>query len=254
MDHMTWRVVTCKQFLGKSLERRRSWLKDNKLCYACFNLGHTAKGCCQRRKCKKCPGKHPTTLHDDNFSAKKTKKQKEESEQKTTYTCDTVEESSCHVSKRENCIGALPIVPVKLTVNGKEVMTYAMLDSCSTGTFIRDDIRKKLGETGTETNLIIKTINGSEHHNSIVLNNLAVTDINGENMIKLPRTYTREEIPASSQEIPRPQTVKNYPYLKRIASQIHEYLPGSNVGLLIGSNCPQAIEPKDFFASEQGGP
>ena len=252
--HGSHDLESCKQFLGKSLEGRRSWLKDNKLCYACFNLGHTAKGCCQRRKCKKCPGKHPTTLHDDNFSAKRTRKRKEELEQKTTYTCDTVEESSCHVSKRENCIGALPIVPVKLTANGKEVMTYAMLDSCSTGTFIRDDIREKLGETGTETNLIIKTINGSEHHSSIVLNNLAVTDINGENMIKLPRTYTREEIPASSQEIPRPETVKNYPYLKRIASQIHEYLPGSTVGLLIGFNCPQAIEPKDFVASEQGGP
>ena len=78
--------------------------------------------------------------------------------------------------------------------------------------------------------------------------------MNGENMIKLPRTYTREEIPASSQEIPRLETVKNYPYLKRIASQIHEYLPESNVGLLIGSNCPQVIEPKDFVASEQGRP
>ena len=96
----------------------------------------------------------------------------------------------------------MPIVPIKLAANGKEVMTYAMLDSRSTGTFIRDDIHEKLGETGTETNLIIKTINGSEHHSSIVLNNLTVTDINGENMIKLPRTYTKEEKLASSQEIP----------------------------------------------------
>ena len=31
-------------------------------------------------------------------------------------------------------------------------------------------------------------------------------------------------------------------------------MPGAKVGLLIGSNCPKALEPMDVVASENGGP
>ena len=143
-------------------------------------------------------------------------------------------------------------MPVKLKVEGRGVITYAMLDNCSTGTFIRDDVREELEVVGMETNLVIKTINGSEFHNTTVLTDLVVTDLDGNNSVKLPRTFTREEIPASEEEIPRPESIRNWHHLQRIADEVPAYIPGVKIGLLIGSNCPKTIEPKDFIASDNG--
>ena len=84
----------------------------------------------------------------------------------------------------------MPIVPAKLKANGKEIITYAMLDNCSTGTFIRESLSKELEVVEAETNLVIKTINGTEFHNSTVFTDLVVFDMDGDNSIKLPRTDT----------------------------------------------------------------
>ena len=104
-----------------------------------------------------------------------------------------------------------------------------MLDNCSTGTFIRDDVREELEVVGTETNLVIKTINGSEFHNTTVLTDLVVTDLDGNNSVKLPRTFTRDEIPASEEEIPRPESIRNWHHLQRIADEIPAYIPGVTI-------------------------
>ncbi len=83
----------------------------------------------------------------------------------------------------------MPIVPVKLIADNREVITYAMLDSCSTGTFILDDVRKQLQVEGTDTNVLVNTMNGSKVHQTKVVTGLIVTDLNGNNQVNLPRTF-----------------------------------------------------------------
>ena len=141
----------------------------------------------------------------------------------------------------------MPIVPVKLKANGKEIITYAMLDNCSTGTFVQEDLSKELEVVGAETNLVIKTINGTEFHNTTVFMDLVVSDMDGGNSIKLQRTYTRKEIP-------RPEWIKSWSHLHRIVDDVPVFLPDVEIGLLIGSNCPKAIEPKDLIVGDHGEP
>ena len=95
---------------------------------------------------------------------------------------------------------------------------------------------------GTETNLVIKTINGSEFHNTTVLTDLVVTDLDGNNSVKLPRTFTRDEIPASEEEIPRPESIRNWHHLQRIADEIPAYIPG----VTIENKVKEVITPKDL--------
>ena len=57
----------CKEYLTKTLQGRREFLKDKDLCFACYQAGHRSKGCAQRKTCKTCSRRHPTGLHDDNF-------------------------------------------------------------------------------------------------------------------------------------------------------------------------------------------
>ena len=129
-----------------------------------------------------------------------------------------------------------------------------MLDSCSTGTFLLEDIAACLDAKGTDTKLMVKTVNGTQLHNTKALNGLIVTDLNGENPIDLPKTFTKEDISAIDVDVPTPELAHKWKQLERIADCMPSQLHGAKVGLFIGSNCPKALEPIDIVASENGGP
>ena len=44
---------------------------------------------------------------------------------------------------------------------------YAMLDSCSQGTFIKENIQQKLGAVRREADITVKTLNGEQSMKSI---------------------------------------------------------------------------------------
>ncbi|XP_068234192.1 uncharacterized protein [Palaemon carinicauda] len=57
----------CPQFLHRSVDERREFVKDNRLCFSCLGNNHTLKRCLNRRQCKTCNKRHPTTLRIENF-------------------------------------------------------------------------------------------------------------------------------------------------------------------------------------------
>ena len=57
----------------------------------------------------------------------------------------------------QESVTAVPVVPDKLKSTESEVLTYAMLDTCSTGLFIFDDIATILGSKGVNTKFFVKT-------------------------------------------------------------------------------------------------
>ena len=101
---------------------------------------------------------------------------------------------------------------------------------------------------------MVKTVNGTQLHDTKALNGLIVTDLNGENRIDLPKTFTKEDISAIDVDVPAPELAHKWKHLERIADCMPSQLHGAKVGLLIGSNCPKALEPIDIVASEKGGP
>ena len=66
--------------------------------------------------------------------------------------------------------------------------------------------------------------------------------------------YTRKEIPVSKEEILRSEWIKSWSHLHRIVNDVPVFLPDVEIGLLIGSNCLKANEPKDFIVGDHGGP
>lgn len=58
----------CSELKGKSLDERRNFVKEKKLCFGCLKVGHNAKDCRHRLSCDSCKGNHPTLLHDDNYT------------------------------------------------------------------------------------------------------------------------------------------------------------------------------------------
>ena len=70
----------------------------------------------------------------------------------------------------------------------------------------------------------------------------------------LPKTYSRKEIPAKQGQIPRPETVKEWPHLKRIEEHLLPYQHDAYVGLLIGANCTKAIKPREVIPGADDDP
>ena len=122
--------------------------------------------------------KHPTGLHGY------TPKQKLEMiilvhqmECKKNVTC----KSNCAKYNDVSCsalcsdeIVSMYIFPVKIRYlnKRKEVSTYALLDYCSQGIFVREDIIHKLEASGARTKITVKTINGGQTHLSTAVDGL----------------------------------------------------------------------------------
>ena len=168
----------------------------------------------------------------------------------TTLIADAIQNET----QDEDFAESMPIVPVILRSSDTEVITYAMLDSCSTGTFVLEDIRRELKLDGVDSQVLIKTMNGQQLHNVKVLKGLTVSDLDGNNSIVLPKAFTKTEMPATDQDIPTPELARKWPHLTRIADRMHPFIPNAKIGFLIDTNCPKAIEPKDFVTSMNGGP
>lgn len=87
-----------------------------------------------------------------------------------------------------------------------------------------------------------------------IVNDLVVTDMEDRNPIEISRSYTRMEIPVTEQQIPTPEVVKQWEHLHGVAERMPKFIPNLEIGLLIGSNCPAAIEPLEVVPSGDKGP
>lgn len=71
--------------------------------------------------------------------------------------------------------------------------------------------------------------------------------------IPLPKAYSRKNIPAHRDQIPRPEMVMNWSHLQ-IANEIPEYHDDVDIDLLIGNDCVQAIKPRDVIPAKPQDP
>ena len=251
-------IDACQAFNKKTVDEKRSYMKENKMCFGCYGSGHTSKGYLKKRTCSKCGKFHPTSLHIDGFKFSKAKEvddAKNMSSSVESSTGDTeVTSAACNAESYKTIFHA--ILPVKVHQEGSDatVCTYAFYDNGSTGCFITEELSQDLKITGTETTLQLKTMHGTDYVKSQSVNKLVVADMMGQNVVHLPKAFTREAIPVSHQQIPKRQMIKNWAYLEKAAQDMPENLPDIGIGLLVGSNCPLALEPLEVIPSQDGGP
>ena len=109
--------------------------------------------------------------------------------------------------------------------------------------FLTESFKRQLEATSTETTLQLGTMHGQSLVEGAIVKDLVVSDLKGKNPIKLPRTYTRQDIPANNKQIPTLNIVSRNKHLKEIAGEIPAYDHEPEIGLLIGSSCPKALVP-----------
>ncbi|XP_043217561.1 uncharacterized protein LOC122379413 [Amphibalanus amphitrite] len=236
-------LEACQKMLHKTTSERLELVKKSGLCFGCLRYGHSSRQCRKRKTCSKCGSRHPTLLHMDSRN----------SEKERPGPLPEPRSEVCGGTTTDRAGPVMSILPVLVTGrNGKTSKTYAFLDSGSSATFITNALAEKLKLKGEETSLAITTVEQDELKiSSQALTGLQVSSLDGSGSVKLPCTYTIKKIPVTSSDIPDASVVQQWPHLAGIKIPVVE---AEDVGLLIGCNCPLAMEPWDVVHCEDGGP
>ena len=179
--------------MKKSVEERRKFLFQKKLCYGCYmptSTDHNSQSGKQRGVCDTCGKKHPTGLHGYKCS-KKNKDADGGNSQKSDSTL------ACATTKLKSKVISMCVVPVKVKCGNskKEFRIHVMLDCCSQRTFISTDLARKLKAEGVQTTIKIKSLNGKENQETEAVCSLKVSKSSEKRLwINLPVTYTKEDL------------------------------------------------------------
>jgi hypothetical protein len=136
-----------------------------------------------------------------------------------------------------------------------ESLTYALIDCQSNATFVTEKLRKELNVEGVESHLLLSTM----HMDSEMIQCRKVKDLNVKNFkrdvsISLAKVFTRNNIPFKSSQIPKPEVAEQWSHLKVIGSELMPYRADLEVGLLIGTNYPKAIKPREIIPGSDNDP
>ena len=234
----------CEAFLSKSLAERKDFVWKNWLCLGCFKPGHISRACRNRKTCRLCNLRHPTSLHDNDYMSSQSADRKFEGRYEvTTHRVKFGKTATTQTHHTQ-------ILPVWIHHSKDpkyKVLVYALLDDQSDGCFITDATLERLRLEGLNVQLEISTVLRTETINSKKVDGLVAKGFFENIEIPLPHTYTRRGIPVKHDQIPTSETARRWPHLERIADKLMPYNRDLEVGLLIGVNCIQAIKPVEVI-------
>lgn len=147
----------------------------------------------------------------------------------------------------------LSVIPVKVKdKDGNFVPTYAFIDTGSTGSFCTRELLNRLTPQSSQpAQISISTLQAKDFKvDSHVVIGIEICDPDENNSIVLPPTYTLEKIPVSKEDIVKQKDLVKWPHLQSV--DIPEF-DDADVGLLLGQNVPQAMEPKEIIPSSLDG-
>ena len=200
---------------------------------------HNTKNYQQRLTCRICTAYYPTILHGY------VPKVRTDNSQSTA----NLECSSRNAAGKENMtfvsvngkfdveVITMCLMPLKIShLNCKKtIRTYAMLDNCRQGSFIKQDLLKRLGVDDQKLSLILKTLTGEKSEETLMVDNLKVAGVNKMNdWISLPKVYSKETLPVEKEKVETSEKVSKWKYLQSGAKiietiQFYPFSPHINV-------------------------
>ena len=146
----------------------------------------------------------------------------------------------------------LAILPVKMNAKGSDetIRTYAFLDNGCNASFCSEKLANQLNLLGKRTTLSLTTMEREKSKTDCRVVSLEVLDLDEENLFELPVVFTRPSLPVTTESAANQQDVEWWQYLSEVK------IPNidADVSLLIGSDAPEILEPKQVIPSQDGGP
>ena len=247
----------CHSLRWKPYQERIQFLTSKNLCFGCLSHQHVSRNCPQRKTCKiaNCTRKHPSVLH--------TRPREGNTRDVGVGTGDGIDSQvRCNMVNTdmkaqshhfERYRTGMAVIPVKVRAkdSDKTVITYAFLDNGSNSSFCTESLLKQLGVKGQKTKISLSTLERKNRTtDSTLVRDLLVSDLDENEYVSLPMLYTPPEIPVSGDDIPTQDDIDQWPHLQGV------FIPNvhAEVGLLIASDVPEALDPLEIKHSQEGGP
>ena len=81
-----------------------------------------------------------------------------------------------------------------------------------------------------------------------------VLDIEREHKVKLPVCFMCASVPAKKSQIPKADVIRQWPHLATVAGKLMPCDPSLHISILIGSNCPSIVRPREILAGGDDEP
>ena len=255
----------CHAFKKLTVEDRYKLVRAKNLCKNCLVPGHFVKDCPKRSFCRvhDCKEKHSTFLHpkriketlekpkDDPDPPTIVPKNDEVSSNESSNGYVRIKGQSQPAVKGTSTTG-LAIVPVRVKAKGtdKTIETYAFLDSGSNTSFCTEKLLKQLNISGKRTALSLTTMENVNKAVECSSVNLDVFNLDETNYVELSNVFSRPRLPVSKDCMANQSDVERWSHL--VGIEIPQI--DADVGLLIGSDVPEALQPLEVRRSNNGGP
>ncbi|XP_056000356.1 uncharacterized protein LOC130048119 [Ostrea edulis] len=225
----------CRGFRNKSLEERKCFVREKKLCFRCCNSDqHKFIECKEQIHCNECgSNSHPSALH----SRMPVVHHGGEKMSHVTSACTQIcKDQFCGKS----CAKVILVNLHQKNNPNKSFKAYAILDDQSNKSLVKSDVFDQLDIHSETTNFQLTSCSGIVDMSGRQARDLTVSSLDRSSYIDIPFAIECNYIPEIRDEIPTPEIARSYAHLHDIAKDIPEVDEDIPILLLIGRDIPEA--------------
>ncbi|KAJ8381227.1 hypothetical protein SKAU_G00020050 [Synaphobranchus kaupii] len=230
----------CRAFRSKPIEERRTYLKDNRICFKCCGpTQHIAKDCRAPFKCTECNSEtHITALHPGppvfNDGAVMEKEESGEPDEDTPTVTSKCTEICDNADSPRSCAKICLIKAYPAGRRDKAVKMYAVLDEQSNKSLAKTEFFNLFGLKASPAPYTLKTCAGTTETSGRRVNDFMLESMDGKLQLPLPTLIECDMVPDDRSEIPSPDVAKHHPHLQTVANRIPAVDPDAPILVLLG--------------------
>ncbi|XP_073763460.1 uncharacterized protein [Danio rerio] len=242
-------LAKCRGFRMKTLDERKSLLKQLSICFKCLSsTDHRAKDCKDVICCSECnsdmhitamhPGPPPWTVaYSETLTEAQGGEPEPLSPKVSTSNCTEV----CGQGLQGKSCSKICLVSVyhRSEPNKKRKM-YAILDDQSNVSLARSPFFDMFDQHGEVLPYTLKTCSGTVDKMGRRAHGFVIENINGKVSMPLPSLTECNQIPDNRSEIPTAKAAAVHPHLSHIAGEIPPLNPSADILLLLGRDVIRA--------------
>ncbi|XP_044136507.1 uncharacterized protein LOC122928083 [Bufo gargarizans] len=252
----------CRSFRSKTLEERKAYLKDNRICFrCCASIQHLAKDCTKTIQCTECNSdKHLSALHPgpppwkQEVQATQEDHGGEQGESATPAVSSKCTEICTEQGRSRSCSKICLVKVYPAGFREKAIKMYTVMDEQSNRSLAKTEFFDLFGDKGSPTPYTLKTCSGVVETIGRRANNYIIESLDGKTKVTLPTLIECDEIPDDRSEIPTPEVARHHPHLVRIADQIPALDPDAAITLLLGRDILRLHKVREQYNGPHNAP
>ncbi|XP_061908561.1 uncharacterized protein LOC133653372 isoform X2 [Entelurus aequoreus] len=254
-------LLKCRSFRMKTLDDRKTFLKENHICFKCCSSStHIAKNCMVKIQCSEClDEKHCTALHPGpapwlrvtepaaEYGGESDSAKSEEITSKCTQVCG-VNEAGRSCSK----ISLVKVYPAGHPEQA--VRLYAIHDEQSNRSLVCPEFFELFNDRGPSSPYSLRTCAGTKEAMGRRATGYVVAAIDGSVHIPLPSLIECRNIPNDRDEIPTPSAAMQHSHLKSVAHLIPDLDSNAPILMLLGRDAIRVHKVRKQISGPNNAP